>query len=238
MIAGMNSQDDLGVLTRQVLAHLHQYRQDGIDGLAIQKSCPVSETDTITTANPGNLQSIRTWMGDCTRCKLNTFRNHLVFGEGPESADIVFIGEGPGRDEDLQGRPFVGRAGQLLDRIIHAMGLSRQEVYITNVVKCRPPNNRTPEPDEVQTCTQFLIRQLEVIGPKIICTLGAVATQYLLKSNVPIGAVRGRFQDYHGIPVMPTYHPAALLRNPDLKRPVWDDVQKIMQYLGISAKTS
>ena len=175
-------------------------------------------------------------IGNCTRCQLCKGRNHLVFGVGNPDADLMFIGEGPGRDEDRQGIPFVGRAGQLLTRIINAMGYSRDEVYIANIVKCRPPNNRNPLPEEVATCMPFLIRQVEIIGPRAIVCLGTVAAQNLLGTDEKITRLRGHFTEWEGTPVMPTYHPAFLLRNPDMKKPVWEDMKKVMKVLGKKAK--
>ena len=179
-----------------------------------------------------NLQQIALDLGDCRRCKLWRHRRRIVFGVGDPKAELVFIGEGPGEDEDRQGVPFVGAAGQLLTRIIQAMGLSRETVYIGNVIKCRPPGNRNPEPDEVSACLPFLHRQIATIQPRYICTLGAVAAQTLLDTQAPIGRLRGRFHAYRGIPLMPTYHPAYLLRNPEHKRDVWEDVQQLMAALG------
>ena len=174
-----------------------------------------------------SLTEVRRKLGECKRCKLNLTRRHIVFGEGSEKAQLVFIGEGPGEDEDRQGRPFVGKAGQLLTRIINAIGLSREEVYITNIIKCRPPHNRNPQQDEIATCEPFLNKQLEIIRPKIICALGTYAAQTLLKTDEKISQMRGRFFVYRGIKVMPTYHPAFLLRNPHKKKETWDDMKKI-----------
>jgi DNA polymerase len=158
---------------------------------------------------------------------LHAQRTQIVFGTGNPKAKLVFVGEGPGRDEDLQGEPFVGQAGKLLTRIIEAIQLTREEVYIANIIKCRPPENRNPEPDEIAACEPFLIKQLEVIQPKLICALGTFAAQTLLKSTEKISALRGRFHLYRGIPLMPTYHPAFLLRNSNYKRDVWEDVKKV-----------
>lgn len=179
------------------------------------------------------LECIRTDLGDCHRCRLAEQRTHIVFGEGHAQARIVFVGEGPGFDEDQSGRPFVGAAGQLLTRIIQAMKVTREEVYICNVIKCRPPNNRNPEPDEIRTCRPFLERQLAAIAPQVICTLGTFASQTLLDTTAPVSKLRGRFHTYAGIKVMPTYHPAYLLRNPEQKRAVWEDMKKIMAFLRI-----
>jgi len=178
------------------------------------------------------LDELRAEIGDCTRCRLCKGRQNIVFGVGNADADLMFIGEGPGRDEDIQGEPFVGRAGQLLTKIIEAMGLKRPDVYIANIVKCRPPNNRNPEPDEAATCKPFLIRQAEIIEPKVIVCLGSVAAQNLLATDAKITRLRGHFTQWQGIPVMPTYHPAFLLRNPNMKRPVWEDMQKVMEHLN------
>ncbi len=179
------------------------------------------------------LDMIRADLGDCRRCKLAACRTNIVFGEGAAQAPVVFVGEGPGAEEDATGRPFVGRAGQLLDKIIAAMGLRREEVYICNVVKCRPPENRTPEPDEVAACVGFLHRQLAVIRPHVIVALGASAASALLGDPKlgGISKIRGRFQDYRGIPLMPTFHPAYLLRAPDKKREVWEDLKQVMALL-------
>ncbi|MFH0844298.1 MAG: uracil-DNA glycosylase [Pseudomonadota bacterium] len=182
------------------------------------------------------LEELRAIIGDCRRCKLWHGRTNLVFGEGTPQARLVFVGEGPGKEEDLEGKPFVGEAGRLLTRIIHAMGLTREEVYICNVVKCRPPNNRDPEEDEIRTCIPFLRKQLDLIRPQVICTLGRVAARGLLEKEIKITQERGKWQSYEGIPVMPTYHPAYLIRNPSAKRPVWEDVQKIMTLLGMEVK--
>ncbi|MFH1726989.1 MAG: uracil-DNA glycosylase [Pseudomonadota bacterium] len=177
------------------------------------------------------LGQIRKELINCERCKLCHNRKHVVFGVGSETADLVFVGEGPGHDEDIQGLPFVGKAGQLLTKIINAMNFTLNEVYITNIVKCRPPQNRNPQPDEIAMCEPFLLRQLEVLKPKVICTLGKFAAQTLLKSEFTISQLRGKFYDYNSIKLMPTYHPAFLLRNPGMKRPVWEDVQKIQKEL-------
>jgi uracil-DNA glycosylase len=179
------------------------------------------------------LPAVRAAMGDCRRCPLGGTRRNLVFGEGNPRARIVFVGEAPGADEDQQGRPFVGRAGQLLTRIIGAMTLSRSDVYICNILKCRPPGNRNPLPAEIDACEPFLIRQLAAIGPEVICALGTFAARTLLKTDVPITLLRGRFHSYQGIAVMPTYHPAYLLRNPEAKKQVWDDMQMVMKRLDI-----
>lgn len=180
------------------------------------------------------LDDIRRDLGDCRRCKLWSTRTNIVFGEGNPQTRLMFVGEGPGADEDLSGRPFIGRAGQLLTRMIEAMGLSRDEVYIANVVKSRPPENRNPERDEVSACLPFLRRQIAVVRPRLIVTLGNPATQALLETTVGITRLRGQFHDYPrlpGIRVMPTFHPAYLLRSPDKKREAWEDLKKVRDFL-------
>jgi uracil-DNA glycosylase len=182
------------------------------------------------------LLRIREDLGECTRCKLHKHRHTIVFGDGNPKAELVFVGEGPGADEDAQGLPFVGRAGKLLTQMIEAMGLQRKDVYICNVVKCRPPENRTPEEDEISTCSPFLLRQLEVISPKVIVCLGAVAFKTLLRTNRGISQYRGQWLEYRSSRLMATYHPAYLLRNPNAKGEVWKDLQKVMAVLGLRAK--
>ena len=182
------------------------------------------------------LLRVREDLGECTRCKLHRERNKIVFGDGNPKAQLVFVGEGPGADEDAQGLPFVGRAGKLLTQMIEAMGLQRKDVYICNVVKCRPPGNRTPEPDEVGTCSPFLFRQLDVIAPKVVVCLGAVAAQTLLQTNRGISHYRGEWLEFRGRKLLATYHPAYLLRNPNAKGEVWKDLQKVMTVLGLEAK--
>jgi DNA polymerase len=176
-----------------------------------------------------NLAFIRSDLGDCQRCKLAHGRKQIVFGDGKPDTKLVFIGEGPGFEEDQKGLPFVGAAGQLLTRIIEAIKLSRKQVYICNVIKCRPPGNRNPEPDEINSCFPFLERQIAAIRPDFIVALGSIAAQTLLGSATPISRLRGRFHSYKGIKVVPTYHPAYLLRNPDKKRDVWEDMKMLMK---------
>jgi uracil-DNA glycosylase family 4 len=182
------------------------------------------------------LPMVRSDLGECTRCKLHKTRNKIVFGDGSANADLVFVGEGPGADEDAQGLPFVGRAGKLLTQMIEAMGLKRPDVYICNVVKCRPPGNRPPEKDEVEACSPFLFRQLDVLQPKVIVCLGATAAQTLLQTNRGISHFRGEWLEYRGFKMMATYHPAYLLRNPAAKSEVWKDLQKVMSELGLEVK--
>lgn len=243
----------------QLKERLQYYKEMGIDGLSVKASlekvvtatanqeivhsAPVSESLVVKrnsslfelplnqNASGESLESIRTDLGDCRRCKLCSGRTHIVFGSGTSEAKLVFVGEGPGADEDAQGLPFVGAAGQLLTKIIEAMQLTRDQVYICNIVKCRPPSNRTPEEDEIAACSPFMFRQIESIRPRVICCLGAVAAQTVLGTKTAVGKLRGRFHDYRGIQVMPTWHPAYLLRNPNAKRDVWDDVKKIRALL-------
>jgi len=181
------------------------------------------------------LPKIREDLGDCTRCKLHKGRQKLVFGDGSATAQLVFVGEGPGAEEDAQGLPFVGRAGKLLTQMIEAMGLQRTDVYICNVVKCRPPENRTPEPDEVATCSPYLLRQIDAINPKVLVCLGAVAAKTLLETNRGITQFRGQWLEWRGRKLIATYHPAYLLRNPNAKGEVWKDLQKVMAELGLQA---
>jgi DNA polymerase len=183
-----------------------------------------------------SLLKIRDDIGDCTRCKLHKGRNKIVFADGNPKAKLIFVGEGPGRDEDMQGLPFVGRAGKLLTSMIEAMGLQRQDVYICNVVKCRPPENRLPEPDEIKTCSPFLLRQLEVVDPQVIVALGACAAQTLLQTTRGISHFRGQWQEFRGRKLMATYHPAYLLRNPPAKADVWKDLQMVMAELGLERR--
>ncbi|MGQ9508459.1 MAG: uracil-DNA glycosylase [Thermodesulfobacteriota bacterium] len=178
-----------------------------------------------------SLKEIREELGNCQRCKLHRLRRNIVFGEGNEEAKLMLIGEGPGYDEDVQGRPFVGKAGQLLTRILQSVQVDRKEVYITNIIKCRPPGNRNPEPDEIKSCYPFLLKQIQAIRPKVICALGTFAAQTLLQKEAKITSLRGKSFDFQGIKIFPTYHPAFLLRNPEKKKEVWEDIQKIMHAL-------
>jgi DNA polymerase len=189
--------------------------------------------ESVDKIKDDTLLKIREELGDCTRCKLHWGRNKIVFGDGSPKAELVFIGEGPGADEDYQGLPFVGRAGKLLTQMIEAMGLQRRDVYICNVVKCRPPENRAPEPDEVTTCSPYLLRQIDVIQPKVIVCLGAVAAKTLLETTRGISQFRGQWLEWRGRKLIATYHPAYLLRNPNAKGEVWKDLQKVMAELGL-----
>jgi len=181
-----------------------------------------------------SLLAIREELGECTRCKLGRGRTKLVFGVGSPTAALMFVGEGPGADEDRQGEPFVGRAGQLLTKMIEAMGLRREQVYIANVVKCRPPENRNPEPDEMDACEPFLRKQIAAIGPRVIVALGKIAAQTLLRDTTPITRLRGRWSAYEGVKLMPTFHPAYLLRSPEEKKKAWEDLQLVMKELGMA----
>jgi DNA polymerase len=199
-------------------------------GLEWGKNLPLlSKNENITENKEADLEKLYQEMKTCQRCPLGKTRRNLVFGTGNPSARIVFVGEAPGADEDEQGLPFVGRAGQLLTDIIKAMKLERKDVYICNILKCRPPGNRNPLPDEIGLCEPFLKKQLQIISPRVICALGKFAAQTLLKTDIPITVLRGRFHSYEGIKLMPTYHPAYLLRNPSAKKLVWADVQMIMR---------
>ena len=171
--------------------------------------------------------SLKQAASQCVKCGLHETRTNVVFGEGDAAARLMFVGEAPGRDEDMQGRPFVGRAGQLLTRIIESIGLTREEVYIANILKCRPPKNRNPLPDEIACCLPYLTEQIELIRPRIICALGAFAAQTLIGTSEGITRLRGTFYDYHGVKLMPTFHPAACLRNPSTKKFVWEDMKRI-----------
>jgi uracil-DNA glycosylase len=201
-------------------------------GLNWKKKERVSDIKVVRDIDKeSELDELRKKMADCHLCPLGKMRKNLVFGDGNPHAKVVFVGEAPGADEDEQGLPFVGRAGQLLTKIIEAMGLSRKEVYICNILKCRPPQNRNPLPEEIAACEPFLKQQLKIISPTIICALGTFSAKTLLKTDVPISVLRGRFHSYEGIKLMPTYHPAYLLRNPAAKKSVWEDVQLIMKEL-------
>ena len=226
----------------QLTEHLRFFEEIGVTGVSRDpawrarqmeaRSGPEPAPSAAPVASREALQLIRADLGDCTRCKLHTLgRRQIVFGVGNPDADLMFIGEAPGRDEDIQGIPFVGRAGQLLTKMIEAIGLTRNDVYIANVIKCRPPENRNPEPDEVASCEPFLFRQIDSIAPKVVVALGAVAVKALLKSDAPISRLRGRVIDYRGAKLVPTFHPAFLLRSPDKKREAWDDLKKVRALL-------
>ena len=239
---------------RQIAEHLRFYQEIGVTGISRDASwrsrqplagpaaavpAPTADVPARSAAVPApaatvwNLTAIREDIGDCTRCKLATLgRKQIVFGVGNPDADLMFVGEAPGADEDVQGVPFVGRAGQLLTKMIEAMGFSREEIYIANVVKCRPPENRNPEPDEIASCEPFLFRQIETIEPKVIVALGSFAAKTLLRTQEPISRLRGRTFEYHGATLIPTFHPSFLLRSPGQKKYAWEDLKIALGVLG------
>lgn len=233
----MNSENLFALLhdARQLLAYQQELGLAGLSvDLRLRPEGTAAAAPVHAKSKGGDLLAvIREEIGDCQRCKLCKGRTHIVFGVGSPHADLMFVGEGPGRDEDLQGEPFVGAAGQLLNKMIAAMGLERKGVYIANVVKCRPPNNRDPEPDEVQACEPFLQKQITAVQPKVIVSLGRHASQTLLRDTTPISRLRGAWRKYLDIPLMPTFHPAYLLRNPADKKLVWGDLQDVMRFLGL-----
>lgn len=188
---------------------------------------------SLETVSYSSLKELEQLIRNCDLCKLNNKRKNIVFGEGPPDARLVFIGEAPGMEEDLTGKPFVGQAGKLFSNIVNAMGITRKDVYICNIVKCHPPNNRDPEPDEIEKCLPILKAQISMIEPEIICTLGRISLQTLINKDLKITRDRGQWQNFMGIPVMPTYHPAYLLRNPQAKKYTWEDMKKIMNRLGL-----
>ncbi|MBM4278078.1 MAG: uracil-DNA glycosylase [Deltaproteobacteria bacterium] len=212
------------------------YCQEVPTGLGgIHELSPRYGMENISQSEVQRLEEVRSELGNCERCKLHRTRRSLVFGEGNEKARLMLIGEGPGNDEDVQGRPFVGKAGQLLTKILQAIEIERKEVYIANIIKCRPPQNRNPEPDEIENCYPFLLKQIQAIRPRIICALGTFSAQTLLKTDVKITTLRGKVYDYSGISLFPTYHPAYLLRNPEKKREVWEDMKQIAKALAESS---
>jgi DNA polymerase len=238
----------------QVAEHLRFFSELGVDGISKERQwraraaprveprpLPAAPEEHVTAppaaggpseVQRGALHVIREDIGDCTRCKLHQQgRTQIVFGVGNPDADLMFVGEAPGADEDIQGIPFVGRAGQLLTKIIEAIGLTRDQVYIANVIKCRPPGNRNPDPDEVESCEPFLFRQIDAIEPKVIVALGTFAAKALLKTQDPISRLRGRVYDFRGARLIPTFHPAFLLRSPERKRDVWEDMKKVRALL-------
>ena len=219
--------ENINELISDLRTYLEYLKGMGMATLAVTESTPERAPGPKTLT----LADVRGELGDCKRCKLHRTRKTIVFGEGNEKATLMFIGEGPGYDEDVHGRPFVGKAGQLLTKIIESINLSREEVYIANIIKCRPPQNRNPEPDEIESCNPFLMKQIGVIQPKLICALGTFSAQTLLKTDTKITALRGKLYDFEGIKVIPTYHPAFLLRNPERKREVWEDMKKIAELL-------
>jgi uracil-DNA glycosylase len=229
-------------MTQDLAEHLRFYQELGVSGISkdsrwrARSSSPEDPAPAVPVvfarSEAEALTAIRDDIGDCTRCKLHALgRQQIVYGVGNAKADLMFVGEAPGADEDIQGIPFVGRAGQLLTRIIEAIGLKRDDVYIANVIKCRPPGNRNPDPDEVETCEGFLFRQIDSIQPKVIVALGTFAAKALLKTQDPISRLRGRVYEYRGARLVPTFHPAFLLRSPERKRDVWEDMKKVRALL-------
>ena len=228
---------------RQIAARLQYYkdmgihdfyrREGGARAAEPEERALAAEPLPVLNNKVAALRAISEDIGDCTRCVLHRGRKNIVFGVGNPEAELMFVGEGPGADEDVQGEPFVGRAGQLLNKMIEAMGLRREDVYIANVVKCRPPGNRTPEKEETDICSPFLLRQIEVISPKVIVALGAVAAKTLLGVNDSMGNLRGRWYDFRGHKLVVTYHPAFLLRDPRQKKEAWKDLQMAMRELGL-----
>ncbi|MBI3306763.1 MAG: uracil-DNA glycosylase [Candidatus Omnitrophica bacterium] len=222
--------EEIYVPPLKTVPHRHPERSEGSQTEILRPSGP--QDDRSSSGNREKLIKLREIALKCVKCdELAQTRKSVVFGSGNANAELVFVGEAPGRDEDLQGLPFVGRAGQLLTKIIESVGLSRQEVFICNTLKCRPPGNRPPKPEEIMNCNPFLVEQLNIIRPKVICALGTFAAQTLLKTMTPISQLRGHFHDYHGTKLLCTYHPAYLLRNPGDKRKVWDDMKMIKREL-------
>ncbi len=231
LVDAKRNSNEINLLTREICGYMHWLRAEGIDFWKKTELRPaVSAPQTQT------LEMVRAEMGDCQRCKLAPLRTNLVFGVGDSKAELMFVGEGPGADEDIKGEPFVGKAGQLLTKMIAAMGLSREQVYIANIIKCRPPMNRNPELDEIAACRPFLDQQITAIGPKVICALGKFSAQTLLNTQARISDLRGKFHDLNGVKVLPTFHPAYLLRNPGEKKRVWQDLQVIMAELNLTPK--
>lgn len=230
----LTPQEEVKGVLKQLRHHLRAHNEMGTKELLLTPETLQYLGDSSSSVS--SLADLRRLIGDCTRCMLCRERGQLVFGEGSPSARLAFVGEGPGREEDRLGRPFVGEAGKLLDRILVAMGLTREDVYICNVVKCRPPKNRDPKDDEIETCMPFLKKQLELIQPEVLCLLGRVAGRALIGPEFTLSRERGSWREVLGIPAMPTYHPAFLLRNPSAKRQVWEDVQLIMDRLGLKGK--
>lgn len=224
--------DERSLLAGALRSYLEDLRETGVEGLSYAPRVPVEAVTTISVSAPGEtIADISADLGDCRCCRLCDGRKSIVFGAGDPGARLMFVGEGPGREEDLQGLPFVGEEGQLLTRMIEAMHFSREDVYICNVVKCRPPENRNPTAEEIAACSPFLLRQVQAVAPKVIVALGTFAAHTLLATKEPISRLRGKFHDYHGIPLMPTFHPAFLLRSPEKKREAWSDLQQVMKIL-------
>ena len=213
-----------------IRGELEFFRDLGVTDLFLEQKA--SAVPALVPGSLPDLPSLQKFLAGCPRCKLSAGRKTIVFGQGNPKAALMFVGEAPGRDEDEQGLAFVGRAGQLLTKIIEAMGMKREDVYICNVIKCRPPNNRNPEPDEVASCRPFLDEQIRLISPKVIVTLGTFAAQALLETDESIGRMRGRWRTARGVRVMPTFHPAFLLRSPERKKDVWEDMKLVRDHLA------
>ena len=241
-----STSEEIRSIAQEMSERMNWYRELGVDSWSMAPPPPLPlatgagserrlemQKKTVVEESGGamTLEEIRSEIGDCQRCKLCKGRKNIVFGEGNPRAALMFVGEAPGADEDLQARPFVGRAGQLLTKMISAMGFSREEIFIANIIKCRPPENRNPQPDEIAACQPFLLKQIDAIRPKIICALGTFSAQTLLSTQRKISDLRGKFHDFHGVKVLPTFHPAYLLRKPNEKKRVWEDLQKIMEEL-------
>jgi uracil-DNA glycosylase family 4 len=216
-------------ITEDFKGYLQYMKGLGYAGVALSENSLGILDNHYTETKPETLEMIRGDLGTCQKCRLHKGRKHIVFGAGNPHAKLVFVGEAPGYEEDLKGKPFVGKAGQLLTRILRAIELTREDVYICNIIKCHPPGNRNPEPDEIAACIPYLRRQLKAIRPGLICALGSFAAQTLLETDTPISKLRGRFHLYESTPLLPTYHPAYLLRNPGKKRDVWEDMQKLQE---------
>ena len=220
-------------MIRQTSAAVAQQTENGIDAAflpeGLEETLVLPSGDTAPVVDTNSLQALYDGYCNCTACTLGQKRKHFVFGSGNENADLMLIGEAPGADEDAKGLPFVGAAGQLLTKILQAINFSRDDVYIANILKCRPPNNRDPEPSEVEACEPILREQIRLVQPKLICALGRVAAQVLLGTTSSLGRLRGRFHEYEGIKLLVTYHPSALLRNQSFKRPTWEDVQLLRE---------
>ncbi len=218
------------IILKELKKALEFYQELGFEYLPLRT--PILTKTGTKLDKASALKALRKKIGDCQRCKLSASRTNIVFGEGNPQAKLMFIGEGPGMAEDIQGRPFVGDAGKLLTRLIEKMGFKREDVYIANIVKCRPPMNREPEEDEINACKPFIEEQIKIINPRVIISLGKVSAQNLINTKVPISKLRGRFYDYIDIPLMPTFHPAYLLRNPKDKQLTWEDAQKVLEKLN------
>jgi DNA polymerase len=230
-----NAENAFGATSLKETADSSPPKRFGMTAVEDDSAMKTTVQESEAAADPiSALRLIREDIGDCTRCRLHKQgRKQIVFGVGNPQAELMFIGEAPGADEDEQGEPFVGRAGQLLNNMIKAMGIQREDVYIANIIKCRPPGNRTPERDECETCSPFLMRQIEIIGPKVLVALGAVAAKTLLAVNAPMSQLRGRWFDFRGRKLAVTYHPAFLLRDPRQKKETWKDLQMVMKELGL-----